>query len=208
MHQWAGSSLIWVSAQSSGMCLCISELVHHWSGYQLSPVACVYASVSWFIIDLGISSVQRHVFMHQWAGSSLIWVSAQSSGQSSGMCLCISELVHNWSGYQLSPVACVYASMNSITISSDQFGPCLPQGITWTDLIVLFHNDFFPSTQTMSICSYVTTTNYWFHSNISHILLLHKTWGNHNKFDSTKSLTVYYWYVKVPQCGYMEHKIR
>ena len=46
------------------------------------------------------------------------------------------------------------------------------------------------------------------YSNISQILLLYKTWGFHNKFDSTKSLGVYYWCVKIPQCRYMEHGLK
>ena len=45
-------------------------------------------------------------------------------------------------------------------------------------------------------------------SNISQILLLYKTWGYYNKFDSTQSMGAYYWYVKIPQCGYMEHRLR
>ena len=30
-------------------------------------------------------------------------------------------------------------------------------------------------------------------------------WYYQNKFDIIKSLGVYYWYVNIPQCGYMEH---
>ena len=41
------------------------------------------------------------------------------------------------------------------------------------------------------------------YSNISQILLLYKTWWYYNKFDSTKSLGVCYWSVKIPQCSYM-----
>ena len=40
------------------------------------------------------------------------------------------------------------------------------------------------------------------YSNISQILMLYKTWGYYNKFDS---LGVCYWCAKVQQCGYMEH---
>ena len=43
------------------------------------------------------------------------------------------------------------------------------------------------------------------YSNISQILLLYKVLGYYNKFDSRKSLEVYYWYVKKPRCGYVEH---
>ena len=40
------------------------------------------------------------------------------------------------------------------------------------------------------------------------ILLLYKTWRYYNKFDSTKSLGVCYWCVKLPQCGCMEHGLK
>ena len=30
-------------------------------------------------------------------------------------------------------------------------------------------------------------------------------WGYYNKFDSMKSLGIYYWYVKMPRCGCLEH---
>ena len=33
-------------------------------------------------------------------------------------------------------------------------------------------------------------------------------WGYYNKFDSTKSLVVCYWCVKIPQCGYMGQGLR
>ena len=35
---------------------------------------------------------------------------------------------------------------------------------------------------------------------------LKKLWGYHNKFDSIKIFT-FYWYVKIPQYGYMEHEL-
>ena len=44
--------------------------------------------------------------------------------------------------------------------------------------------------------------------NISQIFLLHKTWWYYNKMDSTKSLGVGCWCVKIAQCGYMEHDLR
>ena len=40
------------------------------------------------------------------------------------------------------------------------------------------------------------------------ILFLYKTWGYYNKFDSTKSMEAYYWYVKIPPCRYMEHGLK
>ena len=52
---------------------------------------------------------------------------------------------------------------------------------------------------------YVITTKCQLYSIVSQILLLHKPWGNQNKFNYRTSLNVYYWYVKKPQCGYMEH---
>ena len=32
--------------------------------------------------------------------------------------------------------------------------------------------------------------------------------GYYNKFDSTKSMGAYCYYVKIPQCGYMEHGLK
>ena len=58
------------------------------------------------------------------------------------------------------------------------------------------------------IRSYVTRTRCLFYSNISQLLLLHKIWGNYHKFDSAKSLRLYYWHVKIPQCRYMEHGLK
>ena len=49
------------------------------------------------------------------------------------------------------------------------------------------------------------TTNCRLYSNISQIVLLYKTWGYYNKFESTKSWGLCYWYVKMPWCGCMEH---
>ena len=62
---------------------------------------------------------------------------------------------------------------------------------------------FFPkqwAARMTSIRSYVITVNIWFYSNVSWILILHKKQGCHNKFDSTKSLRIYYRYFKIPQC--------
>ena len=49
------------------------------------------------------------------------------------------------------------------------------------------------------------TTNCQLYSNISQILLLYKLLAYYNKFDSMKSIGVYYWYVKMSRCGYVEH---
>ena len=53
--------------------------------------------------------------------------------------------------------------------------------------------------------SYFMTTNFQLCSNISQILMLYKTWGHYNKFVSIKSLRVYYWYIKIPQCRCTEY---
>ena len=42
------------------------------------------------------------------------------------------------------------------------------------------------------------TTDCRLYSNISQILLQYKVWGYYYKFDTVKSLAVYYWYVKMP----------
>ena len=55
------------------------------------------------------------------------------------------------------------------------------------------------------ILAHKSLTNCRLYSNISQILLLYDTSGYHNKFDSTKSLGVCYWCVKIPQCRCMEH---
>ena len=57
----------------------------------------------------------------------------------------------------------------------------------------------------MYISSSVTTTNCQLCSYISQILRLYKIWGYYNKFDSMKSLGVYYCYVKISKCAYMKH---
>ena len=74
-------------------------------------------------------------------------------------------------------------------------------------MIVLFHNYFSPSGEQPKQCisAYKSETNCWLYSDISQILLLYETWEYYNKFDSTKSLRVCYWYVKISQCGKMEH---
>ena len=43
------------------------------------------------------------------------------------------------------------------------------------------------------------------YNNISQILQLYKVLGYYDKFDSLKSLGVYYWYVKMARCGYVGH---
>ena len=56
----------------------------------------------------------------------------------------------------------------------------------------------------MQISLEARTTNCRLNSNISQIWLLYETWGIIKKFDSMESLGVCYWYVRIPQCGYME----
>ena len=46
------------------------------------------------------------------------------------------------------------------------------------------------------------------YGNISQILLLYKTWGYYNKFDSTKLLGVCYWCVKIPQYAFTGHGLK
>ena len=42
---------------------------------------------------------------------------------------------------------------------------------------------------------------------MSHILLLYKTWGHYNKFDSTK-LRFCYWCIQILQCRFMGHELK
>ena len=72
--------------------------------------------------------------------------------------------------------------------------------------IVPFHYYFFPQQWATEQCilSY-KQNNPRLYSNISQILLLYEVWGRYNKLDSMKSLGVYYWYVKMPPCGCVEH---
>ena len=58
----------------------------------------------------------------------------------------------------------------------------------------------------ISLC--VITTNCRLYSNISQIVILYKAWRYSSKFDSPKSFGVYYWCVKIPQCGHMEHGLK
>ena len=54
------------------------------------------------------------------------------------------------------------------------------------DVIILPHNDFF----SLAVNSPNDNYSLIYYNNqlpVSQILLLHKTWGNYNKFDSTKS---------------------
>ena len=73
--------------------------------------------------------------------------------------------------------------------------------------IVMFHNYISPSGEQPQQCinSYAGTNNCRLYTNISQILLLYKTWEYYNKFDSMKSFGVSHWYVKITQCGYIEH---
>ena len=59
------------------------------------------------------------------------------------------------------------------------------------------------SSQTTYIIS--KPTNWQLFSSISQVWLLYETWGYYNKFESMKSLWVCYWYVKMSQCGCVEH---
>ena len=58
--------------------------------------------------------------------------------------------------------------------------------------------------RTMYISS-VKTTNCRLYNNSSQILLLCKTWGYDKRNWLPEILGVYFWYVKIPQCGYMSH---
>ena len=62
--------------------------------------------------------------------------------------------------------------------------------------------------RTLYISLWGLTTNCRLYSNIAQILLTTiQNMGDYNKFDSTKSLGCY-WYVKIPQCGCMEHGLK
>ena len=61
---------------------------------------------------------------------------------------------------------------------------------------------------TTLISSQVRTANCRLCSNISQILLLHKTCGYHSKFDSMKSLWVCFWYLQILRCGHMQHGLK
>ena len=50
------------------------------------------------------------------------------------------------------------------------------------------------------------TSNFRLYSNISQTLLLYKTWEYYK--NDYEILGVYYLYVKIPQCGYMEHGLK
>ena len=56
--------------------------------------------------------------------------------------------------------------------------------------------------------SWVKTTSCRSYSNISRILLLYKIGWYYNKFDSKIAVGIFYWCVKIPQCGYMEHGLK
>ena len=80
--------------------------------------------------------------------------------------------------------------------------------IWWHYHAILFHNDIFPqrwAARTPYISSWVITINCRLYS--KHCCYK-KTWGYLNKFDSTKSLGLCYWCVKIPQCRYMEHRLK
>ena len=74
--------------------------------------------------------------------------------------------------------------------------------------IALFHNYFFPTGEHPKNLYYQLisrTTNCLLYRNISQILLPYNVLGYYSRFDSMKCLEVYYWYVKMPRCGYVEH---
>ena len=74
-----------------------------------------------------------------------------------------------------------------------------------------FSQIYFPyqwAARTPYISSWVITTNCRLYSNIPQILLWYKTWQYQTKVDSSKSLGVCYWCVKIPQCAYMEHGLK
>ena len=78
----------------------------------------------------------------------------------------------------------------------------LPAWLTkWAPGIVVF-NDYFPPSGEQ--VAQVRTTDCQLYSNISQILMQYKWWGIITNF-ILKCLGVCYWYVKIPQCGYMEH---
>ena len=68
--------------------------------------------------------------------------------------------------------------------------------------IVLFHNYFSPSTEQpeQHILAYKQNNQLQVI-----FMLLYKIWGYYNRFDSMKSLGLYYWYVKMPRCGCVHH---
>ena len=71
---------------------------------------------------------------------------------------------------------------------------------------VLFHNDLSLSGEQPEWClfTHMLTANLRFNSNLSSVLMLHKTRRYQIKLDSTKSLRVCYWYFKIPQYRNME----
>ena len=72
------------------------------------------------------------------------------------------------------------------------FGKKSNSSVSWWFLLTV-------SSRTTSVHSYALTVNSRFYSIISQILMLHKTRGNRNKFDCTKSLRI---------CGWMGHWLR
>ena len=79
----------------------------------------------------------------------------------------------------------------------------------WLHFIVLFQLFFTQrwAARTKLINLQVRTTNCRLYSNISQILLLYKTWGIITNLTlwNWNPWGICYWYVEVPQFGYMEH---
>ena len=74
--------------------------------------------------------------------------------------------------------------------------------------IVLFHNYFSLAVQPNNVHYLFSRTAGCITINISQILLQYKVRGYYNKFDSMKSLWAYFWYVKMPWSGCVEHRLK
>ena len=112
------------------------------------------------------------------------WATMQFNEQE---CSSVSKCAIQWGKIQLNEKEC-----SSVSSCAVQF------------LIVLFHNYFSPSNECISACKSEQPSALY--SNISQTLLLYKTLY-HKKIDH-EILGVYYWYVKIPQGGYMEHGLK
>ena len=83
--------------------------------------------------------------------------------------------------------------------------------VTAVSKIDLFHNNFSPSGEQPE--HHKLAHQLW-QSTAGCIAIFHKyschtkRGGYYKTFDSTKSLGVCYWCVKIPQCGYMEHGLK
>ena len=76
--------------------------------------------------------------------------------------------------------------------------------------IFLFHNHFSQAVSSSNnVYERISYNNqlpvaYQYFTNIAIL----KMWGYYNKFDYTKWFGLYYWYVKIPQCGYVQHGLQ